>query len=351
MTQTTDSCLFCDSSCTTKTEIRDSGSRKYPYMWVGCPICGDYFLSEILMSEIASRRQTMSPQSKINCAHRCVTLKKEIQGSTEGKVYPFWITLGEKDYLEVSKYSNDRLINIDDIATEYVDHADKPYKLLNILSNQLGQKGAFQFVKPTSENLILTKIPTGELEAILHFLVKKGFISNGKLQQSPQDQFAEIRSSQTFCLTIEGWEMIRERYTGIDSKNVFIAMKFDWPDKQRELAMIDAVQKACAVFGYEAKRVDEFHTGYITDRIISDIKKSRFIVADFTFNNPGVYYEAGYAKALGKNVFHIIDEAHTSNLHFDIKQVNYKTWKEPGDITQKLSDWIGANFDPNKSQV
>jgi len=338
-------CLFCESECISNSELNTSGAVPRPYLSVQCPICGHYYFSETLMNEITNRSQTMSPQKKVNGAYQCLNIKQGNIGKIGTNIlYPFWTKRTEYDALQATKSSNDVLLIIEDIETEFVDHAEKPFKLLEILSNRLNQESAFKPIKPTQEDLILTKTPVGELEAILHFLFKKGWIGNGKTTQEPKDQFAEIRSNQIFCLTIEGWEIIRHRFVGTNSKNVFIAMKFNWPDKDREERVIRSIQKACKVYGYDAKRVDEFHTSYITDRIISDINKSKFVVAEFTHNNPGVYYEAGFAKGLGKSVFHIIDEDHTSELHFDIKQVNYKTWKEPEEIERKLYDWIGATF-------
>ena len=35
------------------------------------------------------------------------------------------------------------------------------------------------------------------------------------------------------------------------------------------------------------------------DRIIAQIRASKFVVADFTRNRGGVYYEAGFALGLG----------------------------------------------------
>ena len=59
--------------------------------------------------------------------------------------------------------------------------------------------------------------------------------------------------------------------------------------------------------GYEAVRIDEKeHTNKIDDEIIAEIRRSRFVVADFTQGKDGarggVYYEAGFAHGLGIEV-------------------------------------------------
>src|SRR5437868_2856381 len=56
--------------------------------------------------------------------------------------------------------------------------------------------------------------------------------------------------------------------------------------------------------GAYAERVDEqiFTEGFLP-RIYNQISKADVIVADMTNRNPNVFYEVGYAHALGKIVF------------------------------------------------
>lgn len=134
-----------------------------------------------------------------------------------------------------------------------------------------------------------------------------------------------------------------------ERKTVFIAMAFSaWDDEdesaQKEV-LIRSIKFACKKQGYDADIVPADHTGSITDRIIADIKRSRFVVCDFTHQNQGAYYEAGYARALGKNVYHLVRKDHFDNLHFDIKQINCRSWDSPEDVESMLADWIAANED------
>ena len=55
--------------------------------------------------------------------------------------------------------------------------------------------------------------------------------------------------------------------------------------------------------GYKPQIIkDKEHNNYIMPEIFYEIKNSRFVVVDVTKPNYGVYYEAGFAQALGKEV-------------------------------------------------
>ncbi|MFC1886373.1 hypothetical protein ACFLZM_04890, partial [Thermodesulfobacteriota bacterium] len=66
--------------------------------------------------------------------------------------------------------------------------------------------------------------------------------------------------------------------------------------------------------------------GKIDDEIIAQIRRSRFIVADFTGHRGGVYYEAGFAKGLGLEVIWTCNKNDIDKLHFDIRQYNCIDW-------------------------
>jgi nucleoside 2-deoxyribosyltransferase len=57
--------------------------------------------------------------------------------------------------------------------------------------------------------------------------------------------------------------------------------------------------------------------GLIITDIAQEIMEARVIIADITPANPNVYYEVGYAHAIGKPVI-LIAETPTSQLPFDV---------------------------------
>ena len=79
------------------------------------------------------------------------------------------------------------------------------------------------------------------------------------------------------------------------------------------------------------------HNENILDKMLFEIRGCRFLVADFTSQNNGVYYEAGYAKALGKTVIHTCKQSDFDNVHFDLKQTQFVMWETSDDLAERLS--------------
>jgi hypothetical protein len=70
--------------------------------------------------------------------------------------------------------------------------------------------------------------------------------------------------------------------------------------------------------GAYAERIDEqIFTEGILDRIYTQIDKADVIVADMTDRNPNVFYEVGYAHALGKVVLLLTQK--TTDIPFDLQ--------------------------------
>ncbi len=81
----------------------------------------------------------------------------------------------------------------------------------------------------------------------------------------------------------------------------FVAM---WFDETMHDAYIGGFEVGIRNAGYDPLRVDQVeHVGKIDDEIISQIRRSRFVVADFTGQRGGVYFEAGFALGLNLPVF------------------------------------------------
>jgi nucleoside 2-deoxyribosyltransferase len=61
------------------------------------------------------------------------------------------------------------------------------------------------------------------------------------------------------------------------------------------------IRESCEAAGAYCERVDEqIFNERILDRIYNQIAKADLVIADMTGRNPNVFYEVGYAHALGK---------------------------------------------------
>jgi nucleoside 2-deoxyribosyltransferase len=109
----------------------------------------------------------------------------------------------------------------------------------------------------------------------------------------------------------------------------------------------EAIQPAIRAAGFEAKRIDlHEHSNRIDDEIVAMIRRSRFLVADFTGQRGGVYFEAGYALGLGLRVIWLCREDELNNIHFDTRQYNFIVWKagEYADLAKRLQNRIEATL-------
>ena len=103
--------------------------------------------------------------------------------------------------------------------------------------------------------------------------------------------------------------------------------------------------------GFQPIRLDKAHfNDKISARIIADIRRSQFVIADVTLERPNVYYEAGFAQALGKVVIWTCREG--TDIHFDTSQYQHLVWNDVADLRAKLTDRLRAlipNANPQSS--
>ena len=159
----------------------------------------------------------------------------------------------------------------------------------------------------------------------------------------------EGSARRRYVLTIEGHARLAEledRDTG--SSRAFVAM---WFASSMDEAWEKGIKPGIEDSGYRPVRIDktEFNDR-IDDEIIAEIRRSRFLVADFTQDGDGarggVYYEAGFAHGLGLPVIFtcrkdVIDEG---LIHFDTRQYNHIVWETPQELRNRLAERIGATI-------
>ncbi len=128
------------------------------------------------------------------------------------------------------------------------------------------------------------------------------------------------------------------------NKRAFVAM---WFDESMNDYYKDGIKKAIEDAGYDPIRIDlkDFNEK-ICDEIIAEIRRSKFLVADFSGLRSGVFFEAGFAKGLGREVIYTVKEAYKKELkeHFDTRQYNHIVYNSPEDLRKKLYNRICATI-------
>jgi hypothetical protein len=118
-----------------------------------------------------------------------------------------------------------------------------------------------------------------------------------------------------------------------------------WFDDSLDSIYAMGFVKAIEECGFRCYRVKEDPTNKgIADRILAELRRSRFVVADFTGNRPSVYYEAGFAHGLGGEVIGCCHVDHISGLAFDTRHLGHIVWRDSYDLRDKLADSIRANI-------
>jgi len=219
----------------------------------------------------------------------------------------------EIDSENIKRLSQIPTPNIAEKTTKYIKYLSKKYPLIGqrikikmgllanienkIINNTLLEKDLKDAKKYLPHLSISWACNVSEFMYILD-----EYLSNYK-------HFLKFYSSSldyVFSITPPGWEFIENlKRKNIDSQTAFIAM---WFDKSLD-SLLSHIENAVYNAGYKPNRIDKKeHVNRIDDEIISDIKESKFIIADFTNQRGGVYFESGYALGFGLPVIWLCRE-------------------------------------------
>jgi hypothetical protein len=281
-----DKCPVCGSSL--KVHDADSGGRDATTF--ECPQCGKFTLTNSLVASLPSLFEGASDGSaKLSHAIRRAQARGEcVEFST------YTVTAALRQPLPRPKEQADLLVRW--------------------LAENVAGPGEPAWLTPKMHSAVIgAKTPAG-FNLILDYLYEKGLITGPRAKT-----IGEAGGGAHASLSLDGWELYESLQQGSAVyRKAFMAMKFG--DSQLD-AVVEAIFRPCTrQAGFTLLRLDDVpRAGLIDNRLRVEIQSSDFVVADLTHDNPGAYWEAGYAEGLGKPVIYTCEKQKfdTAKTHFD----------------------------------
>jgi len=144
-------------------------------------------------------------------------------------------------------------------------------------------------------------------------------------------------------VTPAGWAKLQPSSRGGVPGRCFVAMSFDPSVKDAfDQGIRPAIEEDCKLSAVRVDLVE--HNEKICDRIVAEINRAEFVVADFTLHRAGVYFEVGYAQGLGRPVIWTCRKDELGKTHFDTRQYNHIDWETPAELRRRLGDRIRATI-------
>jgi hypothetical protein len=315
-------CFFCDSEC----QIYYVGSLAEPKQY-NCKYCGIYKLCDLPGFYDFNIRNLPSIKFKM----ACLLGERRLKGL--GGVVLAGKTATKREENEFA------IIPLNEILDEFPKKAgDFIVRALLNLS---------RLVKHPFERIELNLEPVGKYNLFAQEGEQASFFLRELENQGWISSCSDSNSWEfwTFTITAKCWEMIDNlQQSTIDSKRVFVAM---WFDKSMDDYYRDGIKKAIEEAGYVPVRIDlkDFNEK-ICDEIIAEIRRAKFMIADYSEYRTGVFFEAGFAKGLGREVIFTVSKEYVDKLkeHFDTRQYNHIVYDSPEDLRKKLYNRIGATI-------
>lgn len=288
-------CCFCQSEITSKDYAGQAVAREFaaPQQFFDCPQCGKF----IIYSNWWTR--DIEPYKNIIAGYLLETKKKNRE------------SFFEIDGPMVKTIMNSPLIPR--------DSSSKILKLLLYLDRNCGYFGE-SIPVPTAS---IYSSNFKEIENILLTLQNERYIATER----------SIATKPFASLTMKGLEYIKAHKNVEKADQCFVAR---WFDPSMEDLWEKIIRPGCRDAGYDPKCVNDMDfNGNIVDEIIAGIKESQFLVVDLTGYRGGVYYEAGFAAGLGKQVVLMCradyldgNPKENRRVHFDLNHSNIILWSE-----------------------
>ncbi len=321
-------CIFCDTEVEIERGVSDT-------IYINCRNCAGYYITQSALEDLP------------NIFKRELKDKKHLISGYLREMSDLGL---KTEVITNSNYRN--FVNNSKIPHTIGEKLDKLLLYFYKKTEFLYQDIAFDFKQPAisyAKNEIELKNMVGALSSLDYIKLT--------------NQFEPL----TFILTLPGFEKAESLEKQIiASKQGFVAM---WFNGFMNNIYNEFISKAIEDTGYKPMIIsNKEHNGKICDNIIAEIRKSRFLIADFTGQRGGVYFESGFAHGLGipviwtcqrdwfegvveKNVIAVVDGEEEEMIikeksfpHFDIRQYNFIVWDNGHDLYEKLKNRILATI-------
>ena len=289
-----DDCPVCDEPQSVVNRNLDSAGN--PVAHVDCRRCGRFWLQGVA---VESRVKRFASREKLSCW---------IRGHKDSDRDPPTISDSNLDHI-VASLPDYRVADKQRILLEAIERRTKP-------GQQTSLDMGLDFPLAWAES-------PDELRYLVTALMGRGLLKDDHRMN---------------CLiTPAGWDYLDQQTAsvGVTTRQVFVAM---WFDTCMEDVWANGIKPALESMGYIPCRVDQVeHVDRIDAKIQAEIRASKFVVADVTGQRQGVYFEAGYAIGLGKQVVWSVRTDELEHVHFDTRQFNHVVWSDPADLQQQLA--------------
>lgn len=210
-------------------------------------------------------------------------------------------------------------------------------KLLRFVASKCGRPGSIRGINFDIDYPIADCGDSYEFSEYVNYLADEGLL------KVYLDEISESVSG--YAPTIKGWQVVQPTLTpGPELDRCFVAM---WFSNELDAVYSHGFERAITECGFKAfPNKDDPTNKSVVDRILSYIRRSRFVIADFTGKRQSVYYEAGFAAGLGREVIGCCREDWASELAFDTRHLGHVVWKNADDLYEKLASSIRANIIP-----
>jgi hypothetical protein len=292
-----------------------------------CPICAKYSTKNTTVSLLPY--QDAFEFSCVRCGTFLVTRTLAHSPKIADELRPFLSIAARQAHEKGQKLRFD-LPNLVEIAESHqTSISERVEKTLLYLAKECKRPGTVIRIEESEDYPVVGATDESELNQYLSYLGSQGLI--------------ERYEGEGLSLTIPGWQKVEPRLVGGGALgHCFVAM---WFDPGMQDAYDAGIATGIRDAGYTPFRVDDPPTNKgISDTILAQIRQAEFVVADFTGQRQSVYFEAGFARGLGREVIWCCREDELKNLHFDIKHLGHVVWQTPSDLRAKLADSIRANI-------